>query len=64
MISGLGEVRKIVKGDKVIYIDKSNNILENGKEYKVNEVLPNGAVQIEIKTGFAGLTKDRFKRIL
>jgi hypothetical protein len=51
------------KGDMVIYTDISNNTLENGKEYKINEVLKDGAVQIEIVTGFAGLTSDRFELV-
>jgi len=51
------------KGNMVIYIDISNNTLENGKEYKINKVLKDGALQVEIVTGFAGLTSDRFKLV-
>ena len=62
MVSGIAQMRNMVKGDVVIYIDKSNNTLENGLEYTIQEVLSDGAVQVRIPTGFAGLTKDRFKR--
>ena len=47
------------KGDSVIYIDKTNNVLTNGEKYKVFSVT-NGGIQIHIKTGFAVLTNDRF----
>ena len=55
---------EIQKGDFIVYTDRTNSVLTNGSEYKVHENLSNGAVRVEITTGFAGLTKDRFSNIV
>ena len=47
------------KGDLVIYIDKTTNVLTKGEKYEVFSVSDNG-IQVYIKTGFAGLTSNRF----
>ena len=51
------------KGDEVIYTDETTSVLIKGKKYKVFSVLDNGGIQVHIKTGFAGLTSDRYKKV-
>ena len=51
---------KIEQGDKIIYTDNSNSVLNNGQEYTIFSVSETG-IQVYIKTGFVGLTNDRFK---
>lgn len=50
------------KGSEVQYTDVTTSVLENGKIYEVFSVGENG-IQVYIKTGFAGLTNDRFTKI-